>query len=260
MKSHIHLIVLLAISVTILIPATVTSLVYAQPCTATLGDPEAPTQNGTPNVSFVIPVSASCTTSYSQLYATGNAYDTTSNISLGTTNAVLSSVNGGTQFNGQLSFSTPPTTQSDSVQISVSLYDNPGGNLITQTSETVAAGEAIQQSLQQITTTTVTVDQSPYADPSPTGYQSPYQPNPPQYYNQPQYEYSYQQGSQDDQSHYFSQGFPYRTNNHYLLEWIAVFAIFATVIITTAGLVLAARRPQSPRPAWYPTHPPPAPR
>ena len=267
MKLHIHVIVLLAISVTMLIPVAVNSFVYAQPCTATLSNPVIPTQSGNANVPFVIPIAASCTTYYSQLYATGNAYDATSNIGLGTANAVLSPVNGGPQFNGLLGFGLQPTSPSDAVQISVSIYDNQGGNLITQTSETVQIGvgtlqpiqQPIQPPLQQITTTTVTVGQYPYANPAPSAYQSPYQPNQSQYYdNQPQYQY--QQGSQGHHSYYFSQGFPYRSNNQYLFDLVAIIAILAAVIIATTGLVLAARRRQPTQPVWYPAHPPPPPR
>ena len=262
MKSRVHVIMLLAISVTMLISAAVSNFVYAQPCMATLGSPVIPTQYESSNAPFVIPVSASCTTYYNQLYAAGNAYDATSNIGLGTANAVLSPANGGTQFNGQLGFSLQPTSPSDSVQISVSIYDSPGGTLLTQTSETLQVGAGAEQPPQQIVTTTVTVGQYPYVNPSPTGYVSPFQPNQSQpYENQPpyqyQYEYQYQQGNHRHHSYYFSQGFPYSSNNQYLLELVAIIAIIATVIIATTGLVLIARRRQPPQAVWYTTPPPP---
>jgi hypothetical protein len=259
MKSRIHVIVLLAITVTMLIPIAVGSFVYAQPCTATLSNPVIPTQYGDSNVPFVIPVTASCTTYYGQLYVTGSAYDATSNVGLGTATAVLSPVDGGTQFNGQLGFSLLPTSPSDSVQISVSIYDRQGGNLIAQTSETVQVGAGTQQPLQQITTTTVTVGQYPYAIPSPTEYQSPYQPNQSQYYeNQPQYQYQYQEGNQGHPLYYSSQGFPHRSNSLY--DWVVIIAIIASVIIATTGLVLIARRQQPRQPVWYAAPPPPPPR
>jgi hypothetical protein len=251
MKSRIHVILLLAISVTVLIPFAVSNFVYAQPCTATLSSPVIPTEYGNSNVPFVIPIEASCTTYYSQLYATGNAYDATSNIGLGTANTVLSPVNGGTQFNGQLGFSVPPTSPSDSVQVSVSIYNSQGGYLITQTSETIQLGAETQQPLQQIVTTTVTVGQYPYVNPSPIEYESPYQPNQSQYYPN---QLPSQQGNQSHHWYYFSQGFSYRSNNQYFFDWVAIVAILATVIIATAGLVLIARRPQ-PQPVWYPMPP-----
>lgn len=260
MKSHIHVIVLLAISVTVLMLARTSGLAYAQPCAATLSNPVIPTQYGNSNVPFVIPVSVTCTTYYSELYAVGNAYDATSNVGLGTGNAVLSPVNGGTQFNGLLGFSLPPTSPSDSVQISVSIYNGQGGNLLTQTSETIQVEPGAQLPPQQIITTTVTAGQYPYANPSPTGYQSPYPPNQSQYYeNQPPYQYQYQQGNQRHHFHpsyYFSQMLPYSSNNQSLYEWIAIIAILASVIIATAGLVLIARRQQPPQPVWYPVPPP----
>jgi len=259
MKLDINVIVILAISVIMLTLAGSASFVFAQPCVATLSNPVIPTPYGNSNVPFVIPVSASCTMYYSQLYASGNAFDATSNISLGTANAVLSPMDGGTQFNGQLGFSLPPTSPSDSVQISVSIYGGQDNNLITQTSETVQVGSGAQQPLQPITTVTVTEGQNPYANPTPpTGYQSPYQPAQSPYYGtQPQYAYQYQPANQGHNRHYFSQGLPYGSNNQNLYEWIAIIAIIATVIIATTGLVVIARRQQPPQPVWYVAPPPP---
>jgi hypothetical protein len=253
---------LLVISVTMLMLVAGNSSVYAQPCTASLSQPIIPTQYTSSNTPFVIPVSASCTTYYSQLYASGNAYDATTNTGLGTANAVLSPVNGGAQLTGQLGFSVPPASPTDSVQISVSLYDNPGGNLITQTSETVQVG-AVQQPVQLITTTTVTEGAYPADNPSPTNYQPPYQSSypsgQPQYYQtQPQGQYQQQDPSHHwNPSYYFSQGFAYRSNNANLFDWIVIIAIVASVIIATTGLVLIARRQRPPQPVWYPVPPPP---
>ena len=267
MKTRIHVIALLVISATMLILAANNSAVYAQPCTATLSQPIIPTQYGNSNTPYVIPISASCTTYYNQLYATGNAYDATTNTGLGTANAVLSTVNGGAQLTGQLGFGVPPASPTDSVQISVSIYDSQGGNLITQTSETVQVG-AVQQPVQLITTTTVTVGQYPATNPSPAVYQPPYQssypPSQPQYYqNQPQYQGQNQQQVPNhywNPSYYFSQGFPYRSNNASLFDWVVIIAIIASVVIATTGLVLIARRQRPPQPVWYPVPPPPPPR
>jgi len=260
MKTRVRVIALLAVSATMLILAASNSFVYAQPCTATLSQPVIPTQYGSSNVPFVIPVSASCTTYYNQLYATGNAYDATTNTGLGTASSVLSPVNGGPQFNGQLSFSVLPTSPTDAVQVSVSLYDSQGGNLITQTSETVQVGTGTYQPIQQVTTTTVTVGQYPAANPAPTDYQPSYyqpsyQPNQPQYYqNQPQYQ---SQSHHWNPSNYFSQTFGYRSNNGDLFDWAVIIAIIAAVIIATTGLVLIARKQNPPQPVWYPVPPPP---
>jgi len=261
MKSQIHAIVFLAVSVLMLTSIATSSSVYAESCTAALSNPLIPTQYGNSNGSLVVPVSALCSTPYSQLYATGNAYDVTSNIALGSANTLLSPVNGGTQFNGQLAFTLLPPSPTDSLQVSVSIYNGQGGSLVTQTSETVQAGtEALQQPVQQTTTTTVTVGQYPYANPSPKGYQLPYQPNQSQYYGnqlQPPYQYQYQQGNQSYPSYYFSQGLPFRSRNQYVFEWVAIIAILAAVIITTVGLVLIAHRRPAPQPVWYPVPSPP---
>jgi hypothetical protein len=253
MKTRIHVITLLVISATLLILGASSTFVFADPCTATLSYPVIPQQYSNSNAPFVVPVSASCTTYYgSQLYATGSAYDVTSNTGLGSASTVLLSANGGTEFNGQLGFNLPPTSQGDSVQISVSIYSSQGGNLITATSETTQVGAGVQQvqQVQLITTTTVTEDPNQYYSPYPTSYPSS-QPNQVQYYqSQPQYQ------NQNHQAHYYSQFFAQNANNTNLFDYVVIIAIIAAVIIATAGLVLVARR-QPPQPTWYPAPPPP---
>ena len=249
MRTHLGVLTLLAISMTMLIVGASSGLAAAQvvgPCTAALSYPQIPVQYGNTNPAFVVPVSASCSTYFgSQLYATGSAYDTTSNIALGSTNTVLSSVNGAPQFNGQLGFSLPPTQQGDAVQISVSVYEGQGGNLLTTTSETVPVGTAVQP-IQQVTTVTSTVTQTqPYADPTPLTYQ-PYQLQP-----QPQGQNYY-----SSQTHHPSQ-YGARGNNSNLLDYAAIIAIIASVIVATVGLVLVGTRKQQQQPVWYPVPPPP---
>ena len=246
MKTKLGVLTLLTISMTLLILGATSSLAAAQvaaPCTATLSYPTIPAQYGNSNTPLVVPVSASCTAySGSQLYATGSAYDTTANAGLGSANTVLPTVNGGTEFNGQLGFNLPPTQQGDAVQISVSIYDSQGGNLLTTTGETVQLGTALQQ-VQQVATVTSTVTQiQPNADP-PTAYQ----PNQFQIQSQNQHQWS--------QAHYQSQSFA-RSNNTNLLGYAVIIAIIATVIIATAGLLLLVPRRQQPQPVWYPVPPP----
>jgi len=258
MKTHLPVIMLLAISMAMLMVGASSGLASGQiasPCTATLSSPEIPAQYSSSNVPFAVPVLASCTTySGNQLYATGTAYDVTSNTGLGSASTVLSTVNGGTQFNGQLTFNIPPTSPGDSVQISVSIYTSQGGNLITATSETVQAGAGVQQSVQQTITTTVTVGQYQYANPDPTAYPSP-QPNQSQYYQYPPQYQQYQYQARPP-TYYFSQGYAQRWNNTNFFGYVAIIAIIAAVIIATTGLVLIARRPHAPQPAWYPVPPP----
>ncbi|HXZ89789.1 MAG TPA: hypothetical protein VEG61_01895 [Candidatus Dormibacteraeota bacterium] len=249
MKTHLGVLALLAISMTMLIAVAGSSLVSAQiasPCTTTLSLAGVPAQYSNSNFPLVVPVSVSCTTYFgTQLYATGSAYDVTSNTGLGTASTLLSSVNGGMQFNGQLGFNVPPTSAGDSVQISVSIYDSQGGNLITTTGETIPVGAGIQQpvqTVQQVTTTTVTEGQYPYANALPTAYPSTYQPSQSQYYQT-------QLQAQGHQTHFFSQGLAYRSNNTNLFDYVVIIAIIASVIIATAGLVLVVRRQQ--QPTWY---------
>ena len=205
-----------------------------------------PTVYSYSNIPIVVPVSATCTTYYgSQLYATGNAYDATSNAGLGSVSTVLQSVNSGSIFNGQLGFNLPPSTQGHTVQLSVSIYNGQYGNLITATSETIQVGTGNQQ----VTTTTVT-----------QAYQSPYQN---QYLpqNQSPYPYpapSYQQSSQQPSRQYRNQS-QYQTRNQNsssLFGFVAIVAILAAVIIATAGLVVYGRRQQPPV-TWIPPPPPP---
>ena len=236
MNSRVNVIMLLlAISMTMLIVGTGNNLAFADPCTATLSSPVIPVVYSNANVPIIVPISASCTTYYSnQLYATGNAYDATANIGLGTASTLLTSVNGGTEFNGQIGFNLPPTAQGHSVQVSVSIYSSQYGDLITATSETVEIGPAVQQ----MTTTTVTVGPYySYAYPYPTAYPAPYQGNESQYYFEPQGHHNFETNFQPET----------RTNTN-LLDYAAILAILAVVIIATVGLVLAGRR----RAYWVP--------
>jgi len=222
-----------------------------------LSYPVMPTTYSYSNVPIVVPISATCTTVYgNQLYATGNAYDATSNVGLGTVNSVLQSTDGGTMFNGQLGFNLPPTTQGHTVTISVSLYSNQYGDLVTSTSETfqAATGNQPVQQVQQVVTTTVTqAYQYPYQTPPSTPYTYPTP-----YTNQtstPNQAPSLQQPLQQNPYRHQSQ---YQTLNRYnsLLDYVAIAAILAAVLIATAGLVVYGHRRQQPTPtAWLPTPP-----
>jgi hypothetical protein len=235
MKTRISVLALLAIAMTTLIVGASSSLVWADPCTATLSYPVMPVVYSNSNVPIVVPISATCTTNYSQLYATGNAYDATANTSLGSASTVLMSVNGGTEFNGQLGFNLPSSTEGHSIQISLSIYDSQSGNLITATSETVEVGTGVQE--QQTVTTTVTQDQTPYTYPTAYPYQTPsstfqFQPN--------------------QIPHHRSQALTQTYNTTNILDYVVIISILAAVIIATTGLVLVARR----QPYWPQPQPP----
>jgi hypothetical protein len=226
------------------------SPVAADPCIAQLNYPIMPTGYSYSNIPIVVPVSATCTTYYgSQLYATGNAYDTTSNAGLGSVSTVLQTVNSGTTFNGQLGFNLPPSTQGHTVQLSVSIYNGQYGNLITATSETIQVGTGTQQ----VTTTTVT---EAYPYPYQNQYlQNQYPNSYPAPSNQPYYSRPRPTGNQNNSLRVQYQ--TYRNqNSSTLFGFVAIVAILAAVIIATAGLVVYARRQPTPV-TWIPPPPPP---
>ena len=215
-----------------------------------------PTGYSYSNIQVVVPMSATCSTYYgSQLYATGNAYDATSNTGLGSVSTVLQSPDGGTTFNGQLGFNLPPSTQGHTVQLSVSIYNGQYGNQITTTSETIQVGTGNQLQYQQITTTTVTQaapqyqnaylpqNQYPISYPAPSTYP----------YSQPQ---SYPYVNQNNSLHPQYQTYGYR-NSSRLFDYVAIAAILAAVVIATAGLVAYGRRQQPPTVTLVPAPPPP---
>ena len=213
----------------------------AQPCAAVLSYPVMPTTYSYSNVPIVVPMSATCTTTFgNQLYATGNAYDATSNVALGSVNSVLQSPDGGITFNGQLGFNLPPTTQGHTVTISVSLYSSQYGYLVTSTSETF---QAVVGSEQVATTTVTQAYPYPYQPTSPTTY--PIQTPPVQ---QPLQQHPYRNPSQ----------FQTLTRNNSLLGYVAIVAILVAVVVATAGLVVYGRRRQQPTAiGWVPAFPPP---
>jgi hypothetical protein len=212
-------------------------LAQAQPCTAVLSYPIMPTTYSYSNVPIVVPMSATCTTTFgSTLYASGNAYDATSNVALGSVNNILQSPDGGTTFNGQLGFNLPSSTQGHTVTISVSLYSSQYGDLIGATSETFQAVTGNQQ-VQQVVTTTATL-----ASPLPI--------YPPIYPTQiPTFPQSVQHHSYRHQT---------LNRNNSLLDYVAIAAILAAVFIATAGLVVyGTRKQQPPSITWVPALPPP---
>jgi hypothetical protein len=244
------------------------SVVSADPCTVQLSYPVMPTGYSYSNVPIVVPVTATCTTYYgSQLYATGNAYDATSNIGLGSVSTILQSTDGGTTFNGQLGFNLPSSTQGHTVQLSVSISNGQYGNQITAASETIQVGTGNQLQYQQITTTTVTQaypypyqneylpqNQNPYPY-APFENQYPYPAPSNQPYSSQPLSHPYVNQNSSLRAQY--QTYRYR-NSSLLFDYVAIAAILAAVIIATAGLVVVYGRRQQPTPAtWIPAPPPP---
>jgi len=258
LKSRNYATLAIVLVIAIIAIGATSNLVSADSCIATLNYPIMPAAYSNANIPIVVPVSATCTTSYgSQLYATGNAYDSTSNSGLGSVSAVLQSTDGGNTFNGQLGFNLPPSTQGHTVQLSVSIYYGQygNGNPITATNETfqVGAGNQYQYQYQypQVTTTTVT-EATPYPYQNayyqtqyPYQYPAPAYPQPSQAQFQPQYR---------NQSLY--QIRPW--NRSSLFGYVAIATILAAVIISTAGLVVVYGRRRQPVPVtWIPPPPPP---
>jgi hypothetical protein len=125
----------------------------ADPCALQLGYPIMPTYYTNSAVSVIVPLSTVCSTQFgSQLFAAGTAFDLTTNTNAASVNTILTTVNGGYAFNGQLGFNLPPSTQGHWLQVSVTVYSNQNGNELTTN------GEAFQVNTgtQQVVTTTLT--------------------------------------------------------------------------------------------------------
>src|SRR5208282_2710329 len=150
MKTRNFTLLVSAIFLVIATFATSNSQVFAQsPCIAQVSYP-AISSSYNPNIGMTVPVSATCSTYSGQLFAVGDAYDTTTNSDLGSVNTGLSSAGGG-NFNGQLNFYLPATVQGDTVQISVSIYNTAFGNngsLLATTSQAVTINGGYNQSYQ----------------------------------------------------------------------------------------------------------------
>jgi hypothetical protein len=104
-----------------------------------------------------VPVSATCSTAYGQqLYASASATDLNTGTSASTVNTILTSVDGGYTFTGQVGLSMPPSTVGHWVQLTVTIYRNPSGSQLA----TVGEAFPVNASNGQIVTATVT-EQAP---------------------------------------------------------------------------------------------------
>lgn len=187
--------------------ATNNSFALAQPCQAQIGSPNVSTlqyyyYGG--NFQVSVPVSASCSFYAGQLYASGTAYDTTYNVNIGTANTVLNPTYGGYGYTGQLTFTLPISSQSHSVQFSVSIYGTQNGyyggyygNLLAQTSSTFVIGPSYYQGYPAY----------PYYS-TPSYPYSSYYPYYPSYPSYPSYPYYYS-------NYYHNGGYYYHYNGGY---------------------------------------------
>jgi len=131
----------------------------ADQCTARLGYPIIPSVYANQIVTVVVPLSATCSIPYgNQIYATGTAYDLSTSTLADTENTVLTSVNSGYTFTGQLGFNLPASTQSHWMQISVTLYGGQSSEPLTTTGEAFP----INPGTVELLTTTVTAQPTSY--------------------------------------------------------------------------------------------------
>lgn len=155
-KACAYALLVLLLAVGAVAIATNNSFALAQPCQAAVGSPNVSPQSyyyygG--NFQVTVPVSTSCSFYAGQLYAVGQAYDTTYNTYIGTANAVLSSTYGGYGYTGQLTFTLPISAQSHSVNFSVTIYGSQNGYYggyysgtpLAQTSSTFVIGPSYYQ-------------------------------------------------------------------------------------------------------------------
>lgn len=166
-RSYSLTLLVLSVAIAIMSP----SLVFADPCAVQLGYPIVPAVYANTIVTVIVPLSATCSTSYgNQLYANANAYDLNSNTSADSVNTILTSVNGGYTFTGQLGFNLPASTQGHWVQIAVSIYSSQAGDPVT------TSGEAFQVNAGTVQVITMTITQQSsvqYAPDAPGAYPRP---------------------------------------------------------------------------------------
>ena len=150
------------------------NLVSASDCSIQLGYPIIPTIPANQSVTVIVPLSATCSTAHGQqLYASASAVDLSTGTSASAVNTIVTSVDGGYTFTGQLGFNLPPSTEGHWVQVAVTVYQSQAGGPITTTGEAfpITAGTV------QVVTATVT-QQTPYQfAPAPTN-----QPPQPHYF------------------------------------------------------------------------------
>ena len=156
---------LLLAVVTLVVAPYSLGFAYASACSAQLGFPIIPLASANQAFIAVVPVSATCSTAYGQqLYASASATDLNTGTSASTVNTILTSVDGGYTFTGQVGLSLPPSTVGHWIQLTVTIYQNPSGSQLT----TIGESFPVNASNGQVVTATVT-EQTPYQfAPTPT--------------------------------------------------------------------------------------------
>jgi len=119
------------------------SPVLADSCTTQIGYAVVQTMNYNlnSNIGVIVPVLARCSLISNQLYAIGNAHDTTANTDLTPASTALTSGFGIPSYTGQLVFNLSPNAVGHVLQVSVNVYNGPNngqpGASLTTTGEMV---------------------------------------------------------------------------------------------------------------------------
>ena len=214
-------------------------MVSADPCIAQLSYPIMPTSyNYNSNQQMAVPVSVTCGSITGQLYAVGDAYDTSANADIGSTSTLLTLVSGGA-FNGQLIYNLAPSSVGHTVQISVSVYSGQYSNYVQNGSLLTSASETVQVSpanFQNPPSSGVLVQQPPLYNGYPVVLQqqttvTAYVPH------------------QMFQSPFLRTQFFNRQNNLWLMTLVVVL-IIAGVIVAVAIALFASRSRQPQPPPW----------
>ena len=119
-KFAIVAIVVLATAVAM---SAVSPISAMDPCTAQINAPySTTTRNPYSNTEVTLPVSVTCAFSGGQLYAVGNAFDSSTGTPLSSVISTLPSVSKGNQFDGQLVFIIPAADSGHHIYFTVSIY------------------------------------------------------------------------------------------------------------------------------------------
>jgi hypothetical protein len=125
------------VSLVFLLPVTVLftvngGVVSASGCGVQVGSFITGSYYSYPNIALIVPLVAQCSFSGGELSAVGNAYDTSNNANLGSSNAVLLSASGSSIDSGQLVFTLSSNEEWHRARVSVTVYNlsNPGVPLV----------------------------------------------------------------------------------------------------------------------------------
>jgi hypothetical protein len=92
------------------------------------------------------------------------------NTNAGSVSTILTTVDGGYTFNGQLGFNLPPSTQGHWLQVTVTIFSNQNGNELTTNGEAFQVNTGTQQA---VTTTVTQMLPSQFAPPVDDEYGQP---------------------------------------------------------------------------------------